>query len=88
MIEPTLLSDSVVPADYIAKAIKATSSTDINGLLSELPVVLDDDYAFNEEAPEQGQRELYAEWAIRSLTMLSWRESPNPLCEVAACGLA
>ncbi|HXT59278.1 MAG TPA: hypothetical protein VN699_11625 [Pirellulales bacterium] len=36
----------------------------------------------------QGQRELYAEWAIRSLTMLSWRESPNPLCEVAACGLA
>ncbi len=54
MIEPTLLSDSVVPADFIAKAIKATTSSDIKGLHSELPVVPDDDYAFTEESPEKG----------------------------------
>jgi hypothetical protein len=54
MIEPTLLSDFVVPATFIAKAIKATTSSDIKGLVSELPIVPDDDYAFTEENPENG----------------------------------
>lgn len=54
MITPTLLSDTVVPTDFIIKAIKATTSSDITGLLSELPIVPDDDYAYSEENPEQG----------------------------------
>ncbi len=54
MIEPTLLSDHVVPTDFINKAIKASTATDIRGLLSELPIVSEDDYNWDEENPSKG----------------------------------
>lgn len=54
MVEPVLLKDSVSPADFIAKATKATTSLDIMGLLSELPIASEDEYSFDEEQPENG----------------------------------
>lgn len=54
MIKPTLLRECVTPSDFIAKAIKATTTTDIDGLLSELPIVPDDNYVYDEENPAQG----------------------------------
>lgn len=54
MVEPVLLKDSVNPADFIAKAMLATSSIDVAGLLSELPIAAEEDYSFDEEHPEEG----------------------------------
>lgn len=54
MIEPSLLSKYVSPADFIAKATKAITSLDINGLLSELPITPEEEYTFDEEHPEVG----------------------------------
>jgi hypothetical protein len=54
MIEPVLLKDSVIPAEFIAKATKATTSTDIAGLLAELPIASEHDYSFDEDNPEAG----------------------------------
>lgn len=54
MITPTLLSDHVSPKDFIARAIKATTSADIDALLAELPIASEHDYVFDEENPEKG----------------------------------
>ena len=54
MTELTLLGHAVDPTAFITKAIKATTSSDIKGLLSELPIVPDDDYAYTKENPEKG----------------------------------
>jgi hypothetical protein len=54
MIIPTLLGDHVSAKDFIARAIKAVTSADIEALLSELPITSEHDYAFDEDNPEQG----------------------------------
>lgn len=54
MADLTLLSDSVDPTAFVAKAIKATTSSDVKGLLSELPIVPDDDYVYTKEDPDNG----------------------------------
>lgn len=54
MIDPVLLKDSVNPADFIAKAMLATTSVDVMGLLSELPIAAEEEYSFDEERPEVG----------------------------------
>jgi hypothetical protein len=56
MIEPSLLQSHVVPADFIARAIKAVTSADIEALLAQLPITAPDDYSFDEENPEAGWR--------------------------------
>jgi hypothetical protein len=53
MIQPTLLSDHVAAPNFISKAIKATTATDIRGLLAELPIVSEEDYNWDEENPEK-----------------------------------
>ena len=62
MTDPTRLSDHVAPADFIAKAIKATTSTDVEGVLSELPITPEDNYAYDENNPENGWRPGYFHW--------------------------
>lgn len=54
MIEPTLLENHVTPVDFIAKAIKATTSLDVEALLQELPITPEREYAYDEENPEAG----------------------------------
>jgi hypothetical protein len=54
MPEQTSLRSSVDPTAFIAKAIRATTSSDIRGLLSELPIVPDDDYTYSKDNPEKG----------------------------------
>lgn len=54
MTTPTFLSDHVSASEFISRAIKATTSADIEALLSQLPITSEHDYAFNEEQPEQG----------------------------------
>ncbi len=54
MTEQTLLRNSVDPTVFIGKAIKATTCSDIKGLLSELPIVPDDDYTYSRDNPEKG----------------------------------
>lgn len=54
MIEPTLLESHVAPADFIAKAMKATTSPDVEALLGQLPITSERDYSYDEENPEAG----------------------------------
>jgi hypothetical protein len=62
MIEPTLLGSCVVPTDFIGKAIKATTATDIDALLGELRITPEDDYTYDEAKPEAGWREGNFHW--------------------------
>jgi len=54
MITPTALSDHVSASEFIGRATKATTSADIEALLSQLPITSEHDYAFDEDNPEQG----------------------------------
>lgn len=54
MIEPTQLSNSVKPPDFIAQAIRATTTADVEAILGHLPITREDEYVFNEEQPEVG----------------------------------
>jgi hypothetical protein len=54
MVKPTSLSDHVQPHDFMAAALKATTTSDIEGLLSKLPITPEDQYIFDEESPESG----------------------------------
>lgn len=54
VIEPTLLSDHVDAAAFIGKATKASTASDIRGLLSELPIVSEEEYNWDEEDPFKG----------------------------------
>ena len=62
MIQPTSLAAHVNPVDFMAKAVKAVTSSDIEVLLSQLPITLEDDYTFNEEHPETGWRPGHFHW--------------------------
>src|SRR5437660_3591527 len=54
MIEPTNLSNYVTPSTFMAQAIKATTSFDIEALLAQLPIAPEDQYIYDEENPEVG----------------------------------
>ena len=54
MIDATLLDKHVSPTDFMARAVKATTTAAIAKLLDELPITPEGDYAFNEDSPEDG----------------------------------
>jgi len=54
MIQPTLLSNLVAAPEFIGKAIKASTPSDIRGLLAELPIVSEEEYNWDEENPQKG----------------------------------
>ena len=62
MIELTLLDNHVKPSDFIASAIRAVTSSDIDSLLSHLPITPEDGYTFNEEKPEEGWNPEHFHW--------------------------
>jgi hypothetical protein len=54
MIEPTNLGNYVTPATFMAQAIRATSSLDIEALLTQLPIAAEDEYIYDDENPHMG----------------------------------
>lgn len=61
-MDPTVLSDSVRPIDFISRALRATTSADVEALLEQLPITPPDDYTYDVEAPEVGWREGNFHW--------------------------
>ncbi|MHB8486656.1 MAG: hypothetical protein ACYDCM_13155 [Candidatus Acidiferrales bacterium] len=51
---PTNLADHVDVINFMNMAVKATTSADIEALLSQLPITSEDEYIFDEENPERG----------------------------------
>jgi len=67
MIEPTSLANYVTPATFMAHAIKATSSLDIEALLSQLPIAPEDEYIHDDENPNMSwQSGKFSDWARQS----------------------
>jgi hypothetical protein len=62
MIESTNLGLHVAPVTFIEQAARAVTSSDIEALLSQLPITPEDEYSFNEENPELGWQEGYFHW--------------------------
>src|SRR6185436_10550692 len=62
MIVPTSLASYVKPSAFIASAIRAVTSSDIDSLLSHLPITPEDEYAFNEENPDDGWKPGQFHW--------------------------
>ena len=62
MIKPTSLADSVKPVEFIKAAMNAVTSSDIEDLLSQLPICPEDQYAFDEEHPDRGWQEGKLHW--------------------------
>jgi hypothetical protein len=52
MIEPTSLSAVTNPVNFLNEAIRAVSSSDVNALLSQLPITPEDEYIFDERDSE------------------------------------
>ncbi len=62
MIEPSSFPSGVSAAEFIAAAIKATTSSDVEKLLSRLPITPEDDYTYDEANPEAGWRPGHFHW--------------------------
>lgn len=62
MIEPTDLTSHITPVTFISEATKATTSSDIESLLAQLPVTPEDEYIFNEDDPAAGWRPGHFHW--------------------------
>src|SRR5437773_178071 len=54
MATPTMLADSVQPTAFIATAVRATTTADIESMLATLPIVSEHDYSYDESNPEAG----------------------------------
>lgn len=62
MTEPTLLDRHVVAKDFLAKAMKAVSTLDVDGLLAELPITPEQEYSYDSENPENGWKVGQMHW--------------------------
>lgn len=56
MTQPSSFPSDVSPVEFIASAIKATTSSDVEKLLARLPITPEDDYIYDESNPEAGWR--------------------------------
>ncbi len=54
MVEQTSLSPYVKPAEFISKAIRAATSTDVEALVAQLPITTEEHYHFDESDPDSG----------------------------------
>src|SRR5690242_10400769 len=61
-MDPTLIASHINPMEFLTKAAKAVTSSDVEALLSHLPVTPENDYIFHEEHPEAGWRHGYFHW--------------------------
>ena len=62
MIDPSSLAMHVSPVDFIAKAIKAATTAEIDKILAELPIAPEDQYTYKEESPEDGWQQGKFHW--------------------------
>lgn len=62
MIQPTSLGDHVRPVDFLSRATKAVTSSDVETLLSQLPVTPEDEYIYDPSNPNSGWRPGHFHW--------------------------
>jgi hypothetical protein len=62
MATPTMLTDFVQPAVFIATAVRATTTGDVEKLLATLPIISEHDYSYDETNPEAGWQTGYFHW--------------------------
>lgn len=62
MISNTLLGEHVKPVEFMAQALRATTTADVEALLGRLPITPEDEYAFTEEDPAAGWQEGRFHW--------------------------
>jgi hypothetical protein len=60
--EGTQLAAHVNSAEFITRAAKASTRRDVEALLSELPITPEDEYAFDEEHPDDGWKQGQFHW--------------------------
>jgi hypothetical protein len=61
-METTYISNHVDATEFLGRAAKAVTTSDIEALLSQLPITPEDEYIFNEEHPAAGWRAGYFHW--------------------------
>src|SRR5258708_187634 len=61
MTQPTSFG-SQSPANFITAALKATTSSDVETLLSQLPITPEDEYNYDPTNPSSGWRPGYFHW--------------------------
>lgn len=61
-MQPTVLAEVVDARSFLDRAIRATSVTDVEELLEQLPITPEESYIFDEENPEMGWREDNFHW--------------------------
>lgn len=62
MIKSTALSEHVNPKEFITSAVKATTVSDVEALLAQLPIVSPDDFSYNKDNPTEGWQEGKFHW--------------------------
>ena len=62
MVEPTLLNSCVNPKVFMTQALQAKTTVDVDALLSQLPIVPEEDYVFSQEVPESGWQKGKFHW--------------------------
>lgn len=62
MVQPTSFPPDVSPAEFIATAIRANTSSDIQSLLARLPITPEGDYIYDANNPEAGWRLGFFHW--------------------------
>lgn len=58
----TSLADHVDPISFLRSAARTTTSADVGNLLAQLPITHEDEYIYNEDAPERGWQEGRFHW--------------------------
>jgi hypothetical protein len=61
MTNPALFG-SRSPVDFITTALRISTISDIETLLSQLPITPEDEYAYDPDNPEAGWRPGYLHW--------------------------
>ncbi len=59
-MDPTLITNHVNPMEFLTRAAKAVTNSDLEALLSRLPITPEDDYIFQRRT----SRSWMAEWVF------------------------
>jgi hypothetical protein len=62
MVQPSSFPSEVSPAEFMATAIKATTSSDVESLLAKLPITSEGEYNYDGNNPESGWRPGHFHW--------------------------
>ncbi|MCW5775305.1 MAG: hypothetical protein KIS87_02520 [Phycisphaeraceae bacterium] len=93
MTDPTLLGSLVAPVEFMSRALKATTSGDVEALLARLPITSERDYTWAEDNPSKGWQPGNLHWVPVGLDRgnagrIKQASQPvNPLAERAVNGM-